>query len=80
MDIGDNFILNRQNQTCGLGILAKKKWDHQYDTKNAKCLSEEALRKAEERGEEKAREKGEDKFNWMQSSREQQEEIRRPLQ
>ena len=25
MDIGGNFILNRQNQTCGLRILAKKK-------------------------------------------------------
>ena len=45
--------------------------------KKAKWLSEEALETAEERKKQKARKKGKDIPNQMQSSREQQGDIRR---
>ena len=46
--------------------------------KKTKWLSEEALHIAERRREVQAKEKGTDILNWMQSSREQQGEMRQP--
>ena len=46
--------------------------------KKAKWLSEEALQIAEKRKKQKAKEKRKDISIWMQSSKEQQEEIRTP--
>ena len=53
-------------------ILKKKK------SKKAKWLSDEVLQIPEKRREAKAREKGKGISSWMQSTREYQEEIRRP--
>ena len=52
-------------------ILKKKK-------SKAKWLSDEVLQIPEKRREAKAREKGKGISSWMQSTREYQEEIRRP--
>ena len=54
--------------------------DHpqEKEMEKAKWLSEEALQIAEKRREVKAKEKGEDIPIWMQSSKEQQGEIRKP--
>ena len=46
--------------------------------KKANWVSEEAVHITEERREAKSKGEREDRPNWMQSSREQQEEIRRP--
>ena len=58
---------------AGIKTISKKK-----KCKKAKWLSEEALQIAENRGEVKAKEKRKDIHIWMQSSKEQQGEIRKP--
>ena len=59
-------------QETGIKTIAKKK-----KCKKANWLSEEALETAEERKKQKARKKGKDIPNQMQSSREQQGDLRR---
>ena len=60
-------------QEAGIKIIPKKK-----KCKKAKWLSEEALQIAEKRRKVKAKEKRKDIHIWMQSSKEQQGEIRKP--
>ena len=65
----------------GLNIVEKvvtKTIPKKKKCKKTKWLSEEALHIAERRSEPKAKEKGTDILNRMQSSKEQQGEIRQP--
>ena len=60
-------------QEAGIKTTPKKK-----KCKKVKCLSEEGLQIAVKRREVKAKEKRKDISIWMQSCREQQEEVRKP--